>query len=83
MPKPDRPPREQLERALHVSFKLPAEATAGTDALQLIQDLADPDPCEYDHHGYCQAHMRFTDDRPCPHRRAQQYITAHTPKDHT
>ncbi|MGW4810516.1 hypothetical protein ACWEPB_02575 [Kitasatospora cineracea] len=32
MPKPVRTPREQLERALHVSFKLPTEAAALLDA---------------------------------------------------
>lgn len=32
MPKSTRTPREQLERALHVSFKLPAEAAAMLDA---------------------------------------------------
>ena len=32
MPKPTRTPREQLERALHVSFKLPEQAAALLDA---------------------------------------------------
>lgn len=27
--------------------------------------LHDPDPCEYDHHGYCQAHSLH--ENPCPH----------------
>ena len=33
----------------------------------------DPDPCEYDHHGYCQAHS--LDERPCPHERAAELTT--------
>lgn len=32
MPKPTRTPREQLERAMHVSFKLPEQARAMLDA---------------------------------------------------
>ncbi|MDT0302923.1 DUF433 domain-containing protein [Streptomonospora wellingtoniae] len=38
----------------------------------LVRDLADPDPCWHDHHGYCQAHGWFETDPPCPHGRAQR-----------
>lgn len=42
--------------------------------LDLIDDLRDPDPCWYDHHGYCQAHG-WTDTEPeCPHARAQRIL---------
>jgi hypothetical protein len=34
----------------------------------LVAELADPDPCHYDHHDLCQAHR--LDPRPCPHERA-------------
>lgn len=37
----------------------------------LVADLADPDPCHYDHHGYCQAHMWFDTHPVCPHARAR------------
>jgi hypothetical protein len=36
---------------------------------ELVKDLADvSEPCDYDHHGYCQTHS--LDERPCPHERA-------------
>ncbi|GAA0501006.1 hypothetical protein [Streptomyces olivaceiscleroticus] len=37
----------------------------------LVRDFVDPDPCEYDHHGYCQAHFWFETDPACPHARAK------------
>lgn len=40
------------------------------ELLGLIDQLADPDPCHYDHHDLRQAHGLY--DRPCPHGRAQQ-----------
>lgn len=36
----------------------------------LIGEFIDPDPCSYDHHGYCQAHG--LDPAPCPHQRAKE-----------
>ncbi|HEY3480300.1 MAG TPA: hypothetical protein VGL02_15485 [Streptomyces sp.] len=38
----------------------------------LVKDLADPDPCYFDHHGYCQAHGWTDTDPKCPDGRAQQ-----------
>lgn len=38
----------------------------------LIADLADPDPCYLDHHGYCQTHGWLAVDPPCPHERARK-----------
>lgn len=40
----------------------------------LIDDLTDPDPCEYDHHGYCQAHGWMETDPRCPHSRAKDVL---------
>lgn len=40
----------------------------------LIRDLAYDDECDYDHHGYCQAHYWFYINPICPHARAQQII---------
>lgn len=37
----------------------------------LVDDFTDPDPCHYDHHGYCQAHMWFATEPRCPHARAR------------
>lgn len=49
-----------------------AERAAETrTAADLIADLTDPDPCWYDHHGYCQAHGWFATDPSCPHARAK------------
>lgn len=36
----------------------------------LVRDLTDPDPCHFDHHGYCQAHGWMDTDPACPHGRA-------------
>jgi hypothetical protein len=36
---------------------------------RLIAQLIDPDPCRYDHHGYCQAHSLHS--APCPHEQAK------------
>lgn len=41
----------------------------------LVADLADPDPCHLDHHGYCQAHGWFTTDPACPAARARAITT--------
>lgn len=37
----------------------------------LVGDFVDPDPCQYDHHGYCQAHGWFETEPACPHARAK------------
>lgn len=42
--------------------------------LQLIRDLTDPDPCQYDHHGYCQAHGWTETEPRCPHARAKELL---------
>lgn len=47
-----------------------AERIAVLEAL--VADLVDPDPCYFDHHGYCQAHAWFATDPACPHGRAKQ-----------
>ena len=35
----------------------------------IIEDLTDSELCRYDHHGYCQEHSWFEDDRDCPQKR--------------
>lgn len=42
--------------------------------LNLIEDFVDPDPCWYDHHGYCQAHGWVATDPACPHARAKALL---------
>ncbi|MEU0624915.1 hypothetical protein ABZ329_29160 [Streptomyces rubiginosohelvolus] len=37
----------------------------------LVSDFVDPDPCWFDHHGYCQAHGWAATDPGCPHSRAK------------
>lgn len=39
---------------------------------ELVEELVDPDPCSYDHHGLCQAHSLH--EAPCPHQRAKDYL---------
>lgn len=42
--------------------------------MKLIRDLADPDPCWFDHHGYCQAHGWMDTEPRCPHARAHDLL---------
>jgi hypothetical protein len=44
----------------------------------LLADLTDPDPCWFDHHGYCQAHGWMATEPACPHARAKA-LTAPSP----
>jgi hypothetical protein len=39
----------------------------------LVRDFTDPDPCSFDHHGYCQAHSWLTEGE-CPHARAKRFL---------
>lgn len=57
----------------------PTDLTAVADLLierdallDLISDLAHTDRCEYDHHGYCQAHDWYIGGKECPHARAMK-----------
>lgn len=53
-----------------------ARVTAVRDQLaDLARDFLDPDPCEYDHHGYCQAHGYLGGEpHTCPHKRARALL---------
>ena len=51
------------------------------EALELIRDFLDPDPCYYDHHGYCQAHGWCDTDPACPHARARKMLPTHMLED--
>ncbi len=43
------------------------------ELLDIINDLVDPDNCQYDHNGDCQAHGWFNDVE-CPHSRAKRAL---------
>ncbi|MBD3550826.1 hypothetical protein [Streptomyces sp. SP18CM02] len=49
----------------------PVEPTRLALVEALVSDFIDPDPCHFDHHGYCQAHGWFATDPGCPHGRAK------------
>jgi hypothetical protein len=44
-------------------------------ASSLIEDLTDPEPCSFDHHGGCQAHgyLSLQPGETCPQYDAQQW----------
>ncbi|MFB8122057.1 hypothetical protein ACFVG1_12790 [Streptomyces bacillaris] len=47
----------------------------------LVADFIDPDPCHFDHHGYCQTHGWFATDPGCPHGRAKALGLEETEED--
>jgi hypothetical protein len=63
-----------------------AETTAPTafaEALTLIESLVDPDECQRDHHGGCQAHgyLDLEPGEPCPNQHAKDFVAEHKPKE--
>lgn len=49
--------------------------SVGPDALiDLIRDLYDGEPCQHDHHGYCQTHGWTATEPRCPHARANDLL---------
>lgn len=49
------------------------------ELLKLIDEMRDPDPCWYDHHGHCQAHgWPYTEPR-CPMARAAELFDNEDP----
>jgi len=43
------------------------------ETIELLEDLLDPDPCEFDHHGNCQLHG-WSGDKPCPQKRLKELL---------
>lgn len=45
-------------------------------ALRLLSELTDPDPCWFDHHGGCQAHgfISLQPGETCPHQDAKEFV---------
>lgn len=69
------PARLQEELLTHSKELLEVALThLHADLFKLIADLADPDPCWFDHRGGCQAHgyLELQHDEPCPQALAQQ-----------
>lgn len=84
---PNLPPLERDPVArrlgLHAADEAPQPEPAGVrqpdteTLLGLIRDFLDPDPCQFDHHGYCQAHGYLGGEpHSCPHGRARKLLTA-------
>ena len=49
------------------------------EIIELLKDLEDPEPCELDHHGNCQAHgwadmKEFPPWRKCPQKRLKEIL---------
>jgi hypothetical protein len=45
------------------------------EVLQLLEDMVDSNPCDFDHHGHCQEHgWTNTDDRLCPQIRIKNLL---------
>lgn len=57
---------EELQMALEI------EHGRYVDAASLLKRLIDDDPCQLDHHGYCQAHGLYSP--PCPHAEAKKLL---------
>ncbi|MER5213674.1 hypothetical protein ABT063_24660 [Streptomyces sp. NPDC002838] len=57
---------------------LPEPTDRADELAALVRDFLDPDPCSFDHHGYCQAHAAGFGGEPmsCPHGRARKLLTA-------
>ncbi|MGA3562589.1 hypothetical protein [Melissospora conviva] len=49
------------------------------DVIALIEDFTGDEPCQLDHHGYCQQHYWFETEPACPHARAKQLLANTTP----
>lgn len=47
------------------------------EALGLLNDVCDPKPCDLDSHGFCQAHLWFREDPPCPQHRMKAMLRKH------
>ncbi|MFF8250130.1 hypothetical protein [Streptomyces griseus] len=66
--------RHELEVMYGGAFDTPPAQTV-SERLALVEalvsDFVDPDPCWFDHHGYCQAHGWAATDPLCPHGRAK------------
>lgn len=78
--------RTELEAEVESLRKLAAHYAAVADEHKaeverlrgLLGELVDTGDCQYDHHGYCQAHK--LDPRPCPNERAITLLALPAPR---
>ncbi|MEU4224320.1 hypothetical protein AB0F17_08505 [Nonomuraea sp. NPDC026600] len=79
--------REDLPAVLTVALRAAVDALACAglvvvsaeehrELLGLIEEFADPSPCEFDHDGGCQAHGPTSTWPGCPHARAGELLAA-------
>jgi hypothetical protein len=54
----------------------------GRSVWEILADLVSDEPCQLDHHGYCQSHYYF-DDGECPHAEAVRCLASHAYVDTT
>lgn len=47
------------------------------EAVALLAEHVDGEPCWFDHHGYCQAHGWLTNEDRCPHARGREFLALH------
>jgi hypothetical protein len=64
----------KLDEAETAMVKAEAERDAMRPAVDLLREMVDDDPCDYDHHDYCQTHHLSS--RPCANARALALIAA-------
>lgn len=71
-------PEEAVDVLRRLAAETPGPETQGdvAELTALVRDFLDPDPCSYDHHGYCQAHAAGFGGEPlsCPHARARKLL---------
>jgi hypothetical protein len=70
--------RADAEFITAARMAVPALAVEVRTLRSLVRDFLDPDPCSFDHHGYCQMHSWLTEG-PCPHGKARQILDALEP----
>lgn len=75
--------RNWLRAAKTIGLAIPM--TFFAEALTLIESLADPDDCWFDHHGGCQAHgyLDLKQGEVCPVQHAKDFLAEHQPKEAT
>jgi hypothetical protein len=72
------PAEDRLDDALDAADRITGVAfvfqppKAAEEMRRLLNELVDPDPCWFDHHGACQAHGL---QNPCPHEQAKKLLS--------
>ncbi len=68
------PPDQRMAIQRYIDARVTQAAAGKADLLDLVRDFVDPDPCSFDHHGYCQAHGWLDTEPRCPHARAKEML---------